>query len=104
MAKQSNPFQKVILYVHQQFEGTDAKVTESADLIEEINGDEIKREIDVLIEKEVNGKMFRVAIECRDRNKKDDIEWVDSLIGKFVNLNVDKVIAVSNSGFSQKAF
>ena len=54
----------------------------------------ISREIDVLIEKEINGKTAKIAVECRDRACKDDIEWVDSLVGKYMHLDVHKVIAV----------
>jgi hypothetical protein len=45
----------------------------------------------------------KIAIECRDRSCKDDIEWVDCLVGKYRNLDVHNIIAVSNSGFSRAA-
>ncbi len=46
---------------------------------------------------------LRLAVECRDRSRKSDVEWIDGLIGKFANLPVDKVIAVSRRGFSAAA-
>ena len=101
MSKQTNAFQKLILYIHDITEGTDAKVTESASLMETNISTPIAREIDVLIEKPIDGKVAKIAVECRDRSCKDDIEWVDCLVGKYKNLAVHKVIAVSNSGFSQ---
>ena len=103
MAKQTNPFQKLIHHIHSKTEATDARVTESAALKEQNIAEPIDREIDVLIEKEVNGKTAKIAIECRDRYKTDDITWVDSLVGKYKNLDVHKVIGVSNSGFSRSA-
>jgi len=103
MSKQTNAFQKLIHHIHSKIENTDAKVTESASLIEKNIAEPIAREIDVLIEKEVNGKIAKIAIECRDRSDKDDITWVDSLVGKYKNLDAHKVIAVSNSGFSRAA-
>lgn len=103
MSKQTNAFQKLIHHIHSKKEDLAAKVTESASLIETNIAEPIAREIDVLIEKEVNGKIAKLAIECRDRSNKDDIEWVDSLVGKYKNLDVHKVIAVSNSGFSRAA-
>lgn len=103
MSRKSNAFQKTILFIHQQLENSDAVVTESY-LLEEINIKvKVKREIDILIEKVINGVTRRIAIECRDRSAKDDIIWIDGLMGKFQNLNVDKVIAVSSSGFSKNA-
>jgi hypothetical protein len=103
MSKQTNPFQKLIHYIHSNVEPTDAKVTESASALEKNIEEPVAREIDVLIEKEINDKIARIAVECRDRACKDDIEWVDSLVGKYKHLDIHKVIAVSNSGFSRSA-
>lgn len=100
MSKQSNAFQKLIYYIHNKIEFSEVKVTESA-LLRENNIDQtVEREVDILIEKQDR----RIAIECRDRSAKDDIQWIDGLIGKYKNLDVDKVIAVSNFGFSQNAY
>ncbi len=101
MSKRTNAFQKAILFIHDQLKDTNAKVIESAELKE--NNINVKREIDVLIEKEEEGKIYRIAIECRDRAYKDDITWIDGLIGKFIHLEVNKVIAVSSSGLSKAA-
>jgi hypothetical protein len=103
MSKQTNAFQKLIHHIHTKIENTDTKVTESAFLLEKNIDEPVEREIDVLIEKEVNGTRAKIAVESRDRAAKDDIEWVDGLIGKYKNLDVHKVIAVSNSGFSRAA-
>lgn len=104
MSKQSNAFQKLIHHIHNKIENNSARVTESASLLEKNINEPVKREIDVLIEKEVNGTVGKIAVECRDRAAKDDIQWIDCLIGKYQNLDVHKVIAVSNSGFSKNAF
>lgn len=103
MTKRTNAFQKAIFYIHDQLKDSDAIVTESAELNETNIDAIIRREIDVIIEKKVEGKVFRIAIECRDRTNKDDIQWIDCLIGKFKNLPVDRIIAVSKSGFSKNA-
>lgn len=103
MSKQTNAFQKLIHHIHSKIENTTATVAESASLIEKNIAEPIAREIDVFIEKEVNGKKAKIAIECRDRSDKDDIEWVDCLVGKYKNLDVHKVIAVSNAGYSRSA-
>lgn len=104
MAKQTNAFQKLIHHIHEKIENTNANVTEEAVLLEKNIESPVKRKIDVLIEKEVNGNIAKIAIECRDRAAKDDIKWIDCLIGKYRNLDVHKVIAVSNKGFSKSAF
>ncbi|MEQ1485549.1 restriction endonuclease [Methyloglobulus sp.] len=103
MSKQTNAFQQLIHYIHEKTEGIDATITESAEIFEQNINEKIPREVDILIEKEINGKNNRIAIECRDRQCKDDIQWVDCLIGKYLHLDVQKVIAVSNSGYSKAA-
>ncbi len=103
MTKRTNAFQKAILFIHQQLKDSGTVVRESA-LLRETNIDRpVEREVDVLIEKVDNGVTKRIAIECRDRLAKDDIVWIDGLIGKYLNLGVDRVIAVSSSGFSKSA-
>lgn len=103
MSKRTNAFQKTILFIHDQLKDSQTKVIESALLPERNIEPIVYREIDVLIEKEEEGRTLRIALECRDRSHKDEIGWIDSLIGKYLNLQVDKVIAVSSSGFSKQA-
>lgn len=73
MSKKTNAFQKLIHHIHNKIENTSAKVTESAFLLEKNINEPVEREIDVLIEKEVNGNIAKIAVECRDRVAKDDI-------------------------------
>lgn len=103
MVRRSNAFQKLIYYIHEQTEGTETWVTESAKLNMANVEEAIPREVDVLIERKVHNQLRRIAIECRDRAAKDDITWIDGMIGKYKNLPVNRVIAVSNSGFSANA-
>jgi hypothetical protein len=103
MSKRSNAFQRLIKYIHEQIEPAGGTVTESACLLEKNIPSPIEREVDVLIEREVNSKKVLIAVECRDRSSKDDIQWIDELIGKYLNLPVNRVIAVSNSGFTNGA-
>jgi hypothetical protein len=65
----------------------------------------LTREVDILIEFKYAGHKFRMAIECRDRSRKDDVGWIDDLIGKYNDLDVEinKIVAVSRSGFSRTA-
>lgn len=80
-----------------------ASVQESVPLKERSSA--LMREADILIEYELAGGKFRIAIECRDRSRKDDISWIDALIGKYGDLDIEinKVVAVSRSGFSEPA-
>jgi hypothetical protein len=102
MPKRSNQFQKIVTYIAEQLAPLGATVKESVELPEkDVNG--VPREVDTLIEVGAGQTRVRIAVESRDRTRKDDIEWVDSLIGKYAGLPVDQVVAVSNAGFSATA-
>jgi len=82
------------------------KVTESVELKERGDDNGVPREVDILLETRVHGMDMRIAIECRGRTAKDDIKWIDELIGKYSDLGangVNKIVAVSQSGFSKGA-
>jgi hypothetical protein len=102
MPKRSNQFQKIVTYIAEQLAPLGATVKESVELTEKgISG--VVREVDILIE--VGGGLTRVqiAVESRDRGRKDDIQWVDHLIGKYALLPIDRVLAISRTGFSGAA-
>ncbi len=103
MPKRTNSFQKVIHSIYSQLEPEGAVITESAYLLEIDVPNPIKREVDVLIEKELGGTKLRFAVECRGRARRDSVEWIDGLIGKYIDLHVNKIIAVSESGFTGNA-
>jgi hypothetical protein len=62
-----------------------------------------QREVDILVQTSVAASELRFAIECRDRARPADIAWIDDLIGKYGDLPVDKIIAVSRHGFTEAA-
>ena len=78
-----------------------ATVQESAMIPERTSG--TLREIDILIKHSIAGIALHIAVECRDRARKGDVEWIDALIGKYRDLGIDKVIAVSREGFTSAA-
>lgn len=97
MPKRSNEFQKLITLIEKQLASKNIYIEESK-LIQDLKTG-IKREVDIYIKSIVNGHKIKIALECRDRKRKADIQWIDELIGKYKNLPIDKVIAVSKSGF-----
>lgn len=100
MPKRTNEFQSLIALIETQLAPTGAKVTESA-LLRDRAGR--SREVDILIETEVSGKPLAIAVECRDQHRPADQIWVDQLKGKYGDLPVHRIVAVSNSGFTQGA-
>lgn len=103
MPKRSNAFQALVKYIVAQVTPVGARVEESAELAELGVDTPHKREIDILIELDAGVATTRIGVECRDRNRKADIQWIDELIGRYQNLPVDKIIAVSRSGFTKPA-
>ncbi len=101
MPKRTNDFQKLITMIYQQLATQGARVTESK-MIRDIVTEE-EREVDIAIEDEYMGQPILIGIECRDRRRNETTEWIDSLIGKYRDLPVDKVFAVSSSGFTKSA-
>ncbi|MBD1833418.1 restriction endonuclease [Cyanobacteria bacterium FACHB-472] len=101
MPKRTNDFQTLIAFIEKELAPLGARVTESAEIAEA--EDCSKREVDVLIEAEINGHPINIAIECRDHKTPQDVTWIDQLIGKYRDLTIPFVVAVSKSGFTDSA-
>lgn len=103
MPKRTNDFQQLIFVIENKLAGSDATVTESAERIDIVTGQ--KREIDILIETKISEIPIAIAIECRDhKNRKQTVTWIEELNGKYKDIPaINKVIAVSKSGFAQTA-
>ena len=99
MPKRTNDFQDLIASVYKQIVPDGGKVTESG-MVYDKDADTL-REVDILVEYRYVHHNFKIAIECRDRSRKDSVEWIDSLIGKSKSLLVNKVVAVSKEGFTK---
>jgi hypothetical protein len=101
MPKRTNDFQNLIATVYKQIVPDGGKVTESG-MVYDKDADTL-REVDILVEYRYVHHNFKIAIECRDRSRKDSVEWIDSLIGKSKSLCINKVVAVSKEGFTETA-
>jgi hypothetical protein len=99
----SNPFQRLIFRIHEQLAAMalPCTVQQSAMTAEPSSGSE--RETDVCIVTGVPNLGLKWAIECRDHSRPQSISWIDELLGKYVDLDYDKVVAVSSSGFTRAA-
>ena len=101
MPKRSNDFQRLITAIERQLAPLGAVVTESKLIKERDSATE--REIDIGIESTLGQHAVLIAIECRDHKRPADILWIDQLIGKYRDLPVEKIVAVSRSGFTKSA-
>lgn len=62
-------------------------------------------ELDILIEGPVGSTSFEWLIECRDRPSEgaQGGDWIEQLVGRRDRFRLDKVTAVSTTGFSAPA-
>ncbi len=63
----------------------------------------INREVDGSIRYKVGTEEILVTIECRNRNNRQCISWIEQLVTKKRSINANKTIAVSVKGFSLAA-
>lgn len=101
MGKRTNSFQRLVKRIYETMMPVGATVEESAMLAEPTSG--TRREADILFELMAVGTRLRIAVEVRGRQDRDDIEWIDGVVGKYRDIDVQKIIAVSQSGFTKAA-
>ena len=101
MPKRTTPEQQLARKIYQAMATAGATVKESQEKTE--RGRNAKREVDLLIEQELFGTPIKIAVEVRGRKRKDTLEWIDGLVGKYKDINVQKIIAISTSGFTNEA-
>jgi hypothetical protein len=99
--RRTNTFQRLIAFIEAQLAPHGARVRESV-LLDALDGTG-PREVDVLIEGAIGDHPVRIAVECRDHLRRQPITWIEQLDGTYRSLPVDKVLAVSKSGFTKAA-
>lgn len=101
MPKRTNAFQNLVARIFQLRAEDKSVVVESATVSEA--GTDTPAEIDILILKATHGVTLRIAVECRDHARKQTVTWIRELSEKRRSMEIDKVIAVSTSGFTKGA-
>lgn len=101
MPKRTNDFQGLVTQIYKSIVPEGGRVTESG-MVYDADA-KILREVDILVEYKYAGHEFSFIVECRDRSRKETVEWIDSLVGKTKSLKVNKVVAVSSKGFAETA-
>src|SRR5438034_62901 len=100
MPRRSNLFPNVVAVIHEHMAG-DATVEESALLRNSLTGEE--REVDVVITSRVAGHELVLAAEATAAGRPADTGWVERMLGKHRNLQTDKLVLVSEGGFTKQA-
>src|SRR6266852_4573708 len=97
MPKRTNDFQRLIYLIHHQLMG-EATVTESKFLYD--SAADSNREVDIVIEIQAGEYPLIIGIECQGRGRVATVEWVEQMATKHKTLSTNKLILVSQSGFT----
>lgn len=62
-----------------------------------------EREVDLLIRQKVAGHEVIVSVEAIEHGRVADVTWVDAMLGKHDSLPTNKLVLVSDSGFTRPA-
>lgn len=100
MPTRSNDFQKLVFLLRTNL-ADGSTVTESKMLTDLVSGDQV--EVDVCIEGVVGGEPVLICIECRERSRKADKNWVHEMRSKHDRLPTNALILAHNIGFSKSA-
>ena len=96
MPQRSTPFQKLVLHIQEQL-AAGASVVESAMLRHRGTGSE--REVDIVVRATVGEHTVVVALECIEQGRPADQTWVEQMWAKHQQLETNKLVLVSLSGF-----
>src|SRR5215208_1542277 len=100
MPKRSNRFQRLVVLLNTCL-AADTKVIESALVLDKVTGEE--REVDIWISPSAAGHTVNIAIEVIGRSRKASVGWVEEMHSKHATLPTDKLILVSERGFTKQA-
>jgi len=100
MPPRTNAFQRLVTLLTASLAGH-AKVTESAMLTDRVTGE--SREVDVLVSAPTATYTVNLGIEVIAWARPADTPWIEKMRAKHENLPTDKLILVSERGFSAPA-
>lgn len=95
MRKDSDVFERRIHRLLELIEDSGAAVTWD-DRIPDPDNLERPRQIDITIKRD----SALTLVECRHHKERQDVQWIEELIGRKASLQASSVIAVSSSGFT----
>jgi len=102
MARKGREFELAYKHLYDMLDKNIYKITSPAFPIDKTTGK--PREVDVLIEyKDSESKPRRISIECRDRSTTQDVTWIEQLVQKKEDLDLDYTIATTTTNFSDGA-
>jgi len=100
MPKRTNEFQRLVTLLNATLAGH-ANVTESAMVRDKVTKEE--REVDILLTTRAANYNVIIGIEVVAWKRRADTPWIEKMRAKHENLETNKLILVSESGFTQPA-
>lgn len=94
----SEKFEHQIRRIHELIEQPNTKVTWNEKIPDPDNPNQ-PRQIDITI----RNNDHLTLVECRIHQEKQDVNWIEELLGRKQSLRADAIIAVSASGFTKGA-
>jgi hypothetical protein len=101
MPKRSNEKQKIIVMLKELLAGPDTTVTESKLLWDK--GAEAWREVDVVVEIEVDGRRVVASYEVTNIKNPVDVMWTEQLLAKHERMDSDRLYLVPWGGVTAMA-
>ncbi len=101
MPRKGREFEKLISYLEESLCPFGVKVLSP----EYIKGklSRRSREVDITLRASVGSTDILIMVECRDRKDVEELNWLEQISGKKKDIEANKAIAVSTSGFSASA-
>lgn len=96
--KESQAFEKKVRRIYDLLYGSGAEVKWN-DHIPDPDNPKQARQIDVTVRRDG----ILTLVECRHHKSRQDVKWIEGLIGRMISLGARAVIAVSSSGFTAGA-
>ena len=101
MSRRGRELERLVSILEGGFPSSDVVIKSPDHIEDKITGN--KREVDVSIRGKMGSHNILIVLECHDHKYRDDVTWIEQLQTKTEDLNANKVIAVSSSGFSEPA-
>jgi hypothetical protein len=100
MPKRSTEFQELVEMI-KTVASDDAQVTASKMLVDNVTGD--SREVDVVVERGLDGDTTTWSIECTEKSRRQPISWIEEMRAKHEWMPTDVLTLVSKNGFTKTA-
>lgn len=101
MPARTNAFQQIVRLIYEHL-ARDGEVLEESEMLRDADTGEM-REVDVTLRRQIAGVTIVISIEATKRGRRADITWVESMLAKHRSLPTNKLLLVSDSGFSEGA-